>query len=731
MATLSEAQMKQLYDEAMKLQAAGRHEEALSRYERMIAANPRSPEVHFQVARIFTGAGQPARALPHLQAAAALRPAEPAIWRLWAVAVALTADPEPEAAFLAALKGSTLPPAVRLRLQERFAPGHRYLPAVPADLRAQVRKVVPLMAAGRFAEAELLAASLLSRHPRSAAVANLLATAQARQGKTEAAIASFGKAAALDPEDPEPANNLGQVLMDAGRLPEAIEAFRGAVVAGPCMVPALVNLALAMQRSGKPAAALPYARRAAMLAPKDPVPLVSLGNIYSLLRDPARAEEVLARALALAPERADAQALMGQALTHLGRDDEAMQHYDRALALKPDLPLAVTGKAGLLQTLGRFDEAEPWFRRAFRLDPANGEHYSTFLVTHKVTPDDPILDEMIARFDDPATSDASRISFGFGIVKALEDLKQYDRVFPYLRAANDLTRKLHPYDIETRRSRVAALLEAMSGFDWPGAPVPGASDLAPIFVTGLPRSGTTLVEQIIASHSTVTGGGELNIASQLATKLLTQGNGLRRMAKIAPADIAALGEDYAASLRRRFPDAARVTDKSIQSYMHMGLLKLALPKARFVVVRRDPRDNLLSIYRNKFVDGTHLYSNSLADLGAYYRTFHEVLEFWRARLPGAFHEVQYEALVANPEEETRKLIAACGLDWEDACLNFHQNTRKVDTLSVFQVRQPMSKASLNAWRRYEQHLGEMFEALGDLLPMDAPMDAPMDSNAAV
>ena len=718
MATLSEAQLKQHYDQAMKLQAAKRHEEALSHYEKMIAANPRIPEVHFQVARIFTEAGKPARALPHLQAAAALRPGEPAVWRLWAAAVALSAKPDFEADFLAALKHATLPPTLKLRLQDRFTPGHKYAPAVPAEVRAEVRKVMPMMRAGRFAEAELLAASLLSRHPRCAAAVNLLATAQAKQGKTDAAVANYNKAAALDPEDAEPLNNLGQVLTDAGRLPEALEAFRGAVVAAPCMVPALVHLALALQRSGKVTEALPFAQRAAALDPRDSTPLVTLGNLYTMQRNFEAAEAALRRVLTLAPSRADAQALMAQALSRLGRDGEAMQHYDRALELQPDLPLAISGKAALLQTFGKFDEAEPLFRRAFALEPSNGGPYSTFLVSHKVKPGDPILDEMIARFEDPKTTDANRISFGFGIAKALEDLKDYDRVFPYLRRANDLARKANPYDIEVRRQRVAELVDSMDSRDWPGEPVPGASDFAPIFVTGMPRSGTTLVEQIIASHSSVTGGGEINIAAKAAAKLIMPGADSVPAADLSQDAIVRLGEEYRAAVQQRHPGAARITDKSIQSYMYLGLLKLAMPKARFVVVRRDPRDNLLSIYKNKFTEGTHLYSNNLRDLGAYYRTFHEVIEFWRARTPDWFYEVQYEELVANPEAETRKLIAACGLDWEDACLSSHQNTRKVDTLSVFQVRQPISKASLNAWQRYESHLGEMFEALGDLLPED-------------
>ncbi len=145
--------------------------------------------------------------------------------------------------------------------------------------------------------------------------------------------------------------------------------------------------------------------------------------------------------------------------------------------------------------------------------------------------------------------------------------------------------------------------------------------------------------------------------------------------------------------------------------MYLGLVKLAMPNARFVIVRRDPRDNLLSIYKNKFPDDTHLYAYDQRDLAKFYGTFVDMIEFWRERVPDWFYEVQYEALVANPEEETRKLIAACGLEWEDACLSFHENKRKVETLSVYQVRQPITKASVELWQRYERDLKPMLDQL--------------------
>jgi hypothetical protein len=249
--------------------------------------------------------------------------------------------------------------------------------------------------------------------------------------------------------------------------------------------------------------------------------------------------------------------------------------------------------------------------------------------------------------------------------------------------------------------------------DWQGAQVSGATDAAPIFVTGMPRSGTTLVEQIIASHSRVTGAGELADSTVSALRLLppVAGGGFRSATAIPPGEIARLGQDYAAMMRARFPQTPQITDKSIQTYLTLGLVKLAMPQARIIVVRRDPRDTLLSIYKNLFPEGTHLYAYDQVDLARHYATFVRMIDFWRETVPGWFYEVQYEALVEEPEAQSRALIAACGLDWEEACLNFHANDRKVETLSVFQVRQPISKGSVRAWERYGDRLAPMIGQL--------------------
>lgn len=716
MSPLTATEIKSAYGRAMALLSESKAEEALALLGRIVEANPRIPEVHFQIARIFLSADRHDRALTHFEAAAALKPAEPAIWRGWAGAVALAGDPKTEAAYLAAVKAAPLAPALKLALQDRF--GARRKASKPALGDAPPTEAAALVAAmgkGRYAEVEAKALALLRKHPGSAVMANLAASAMAAAGKAGPAQALFRDAAKIDPDYAEAHSNLGRLLLEMGRPDEAKAAFREALARAPEMPVALLNLAMLHTRSGHAAKAVPLIDRVLRQEPASVPALVAKGNALTRLRDYEGAEAALRKAVEKAGGRsAEALAMLAQAEARLGRDDEALAHYDAALVIDPNQPVAQGGKAALLQTLGRFDEAETWFRRVFETDPDNGENYRLFITSHKTKAGDPILAQMEAKLADPRLGETDRMNLSFALAKALEDVKDYDRVFAYLDAANALMRKAYPYDIAARDREIEMVQAAMSGIDWHATRIEGASDYAPIFVTGMPRSGTTLVEQIIASHSQVEGAGEVGDGTREAQRLLSDGKGgLRPVGQVPHAEIAALGHDYAAMLRARFPDAPHVTDKSIQTYLFLGLMKLALPKARFVVVRRDPRDTLLSIYKNKFPEGTHLYAYDQRDLAKYYGTFERMIDFWRAQVPDWFYEVQYEALVANPEEESRKLIAACGLEWEDTCLNFHQNRNKVETLSVFQVRQPISGGSVKAWQRYEAELAPMLTSLAE------------------
>ncbi|MDU8912924.1 tetratricopeptide repeat-containing sulfotransferase family protein [Aestuariicoccus sp. MJ-SS9] len=399
---------------------------------------------------------------------------------------------------------------------------------------------------------------------------------------------------------------------------------------------------------------------------------------------------------------------------HAGTGDTAavLGLYDRLIALSGKAIKPQVDKASYLQSQGQFAEAEALFRRLIRDNPYDGELYRTFLGTKKLAANDPLMGKMRKALAHPRMSDAGKMHLNFAMAKALEDQGESAKVFAHLRRANALQRKAAPFDPAARDREQAAMLAAQDGCDL--TPLPDGHEPTPIFVTGMPRSGTTLVEQIVASHSDVTAGGEMGHALRLALQMFKKGDAIRPLPGIADDELRTYAKAYTAALRRDTgARSGAVTDKSIQSHLVFGLIHRALPGARFIIVHRDPRDIAVSIYKNHFAMGTHRYANDLADIAEAIKLFRRSIAFWQERLPGALHEVRYEDLVADPEPQSRALIAAAGLEWQDQCLDFHKSKATVKTLSLHQVRQPIYKGSAQAWRKYEADLQPFFDAWGD------------------
>ena len=713
MLPINPSQIPGIYADALKLQNAGKYDDALKKYSVILNINPKIAEVHFQVGRIFLTGQRYDKAVEHLKTAAGLKPGESAIWAAYSDAVTELSDDKETAECLAKARAARLPAQVLISLQDKLNPKiARSRTSIGSVRKDEIEPLLALMNSGDFSKAETSALTLQRKHPKVALIADILANAQARLNKTEDAIANFKKAIALDPNYAEAHNNYGGLLLKIGKPDEAMVEVRKALKIIPGLPLAHHNLGAIFARLGQRDEAIKRWKKALSLQPKAPETLRMLGSALSGEKKYFEAEEALLSTVKQNDRDAEAFTLLGQAQAAINKEDEARQNFTRALELNPKSSLANNRMAIFLQTIGEFDEAELFFRKSIELDPGNGDNYRVMVASYKLTPDDPLIQVMINQFDDPKTSDVDRRHFGFALSKVMEDTKNHSQVFKYLNTANALMRNDFPYDISMRKKEVSGVKAFFDGLDIPAQNIADTSDYAPIFVTGMPRSGTTLVEQIISSHSTVSGAGEVGYSAREAHKLMMKTNGeYKTFSELAQSDIAKLGHDYESFMRKGFPGAQRVSDKSIQTYTFMGLVKLALPKSRMIVVRRDPRDNLLSVYKNLFTEGTHLYSYNLSDLGAYYKMFLELIAFWQERIPDWFYVVDYEKLVANTEEESRKLIAACGLEWEDQCLDFHKNTRRVDTLSVFQVRQPIYSSSLKAWQRYEDELQELFTAL--------------------
>ncbi|MEM6407153.1 MAG: sulfotransferase [Pseudomonadota bacterium] len=410
-----------------------------------------------------------------------------------------------------------------------------------------------------------------------------------------------------------------------------------------------------------------------------------------------------ARAKGLSSGQADLA--LGRLLAKAGETEAALEAYAQAARHTTSAGEALSLQAELLRNLGRSDAALAAAQAAINAEPKTGSLYYTYASIAPMKAGDPMIAKMQDRFAKASKSDPGRAYLGHALAKSMEDTGARDQVFCYLNAANRQLAQTYPYALEADEATVRETQTLFEGLGAAPAPEPDTAP-TPIFVTGLPRSGTTLVEQILASHSQCEGAGEIALLGKELRQVYAMEEDVRA------GGLAHAGAAYRAALADRFPDAANVSDKSIASYSTIGLIRHALPDAKIIVVRRDPGDNALSIYKNLFEPGQHRYSTALRDIARFMRLFEAQLDYWRAALPGAFYELRYEELIADPEAQSRFLVAAAGLEWEEACLSFYDNKRQVDTLSATQVRQPIYSSSVAAWRKYEDEMRPFWEAYG-------------------
>ena len=423
------------------------------------------------------------------------------------------------------------------------------------------------------------------------------------------------------------------------------------------------------------------------------------------------------KALAIKPDFAEARIDLGKALAALHRTDEAIDCYRRVLAAAPGMAEAHSGLGAILQTLGRLAESRQRLETAVRLAPGNAEYYRSLVQAQRIAIGDPHLDAMEKLAQGVATlSRSEQIALHFALGKAYADLEKHKPAFDHLLQGNALKRKQVRYD-ETAGfamfERVKAVFtpELMRQKRGLGDP-----SNVPVFILGMPRSGTTLAEQMLASHPNIFGAGELRDIATALTEFDGRNHGQAPFPEIVPhlsgAQLREFGARYVSTVAALAPTAARITDKMPGNFVFVGLIHLALPHARIVHTRRDPIDTCLSCFSQEFASGLQ-WSYDLGELGRFYRQYEALMEHWRRVLPaGVMLEVQYEELVADFEQQARRIVAYCGLEWDERCLAFHETQRPVRTASATQVRQPIYRSAIGRWRAYEPWLGPLLDALG-------------------
>lgn len=469
------------------------------------------------------------------------------------------------------------------------------------------------------------------------------------------------------------------------------------------------------QQLGDFDAMLVCAERASALAPVDlnAASRVVECQIYRGRIDLAR--EHLAAMEAAAQQDARLLQHIATLWLHAARHADAQRCYERAAQLQPDEPGTLYNLATSLITIGDIARAEALYARVIALRPDDFDAYQNRATLRVWTADNNHVGELQRALARLGADDPGRVALGYALAKELEDLQDWDASFAALSDAARVRRARLAYRVESDEDAMAAITAAFDANALarraPFAP-PDVTEPA-LFVMGLPRSGTTLVERILDSHPLVGSIGESN-AFAFALMRLAAGPGgkLAMIERSAHLDSASLGEAYRGALRSHGLglDKRLILNKTPSNYLYLGLIHQALPQAKVVHLKRHPMDSCYAMFKNLFRMG-YPFSYSLEDLGRYYVAYHRLMQHWRQQIPQSFHELAYEDLVAEQESRSRALLDYCGLPWDEACLHFHRNAAPATSASATQVRRPIYKSSVQLWRRYEHQLAPLREHL--------------------
>jgi tetratricopeptide (TPR) repeat protein len=623
------------------------------------------------------------------------------------------------------------------------------LRSAPNDPRARLILASARRRLGDPEGALAILVPLAKAYPRAAHTQYELGAALAGKGRADAAIAALRQAVALKPDLAEAWRALGDLLfakgdnqgaelafaahdraavrdpelapaaeaLYAGRLSEAEERLRAIILQRPRHVAAVRLMAEVFRRGERLAPAEDLLVQALALEPGDSGTRFALANI--LYRQQRAAEALVEIDILLAGKPREVVYLNLQAACFalLGRFDEAIEAYDRLLAMLPRQPKFWINRGHALRMVGRRVEAVAAYRRAIEIAPGLGEAYWS-LADLKVAPmsaeDEAAMTLQLERAD---ISAEDRVNLHFALGKTLEDRGDFAGAFANYQRGGDVRRSdcfdPRPAEIDmmnrTRRVFTPEFLGEREGA--------GCAAEDPIFIVGLPRSGSTLVEQILASHSLVEGTMELPDIGHLTSRL--GGEGVPEypegLAALDPSAFRRLGETYLERTRvQRRLGRTYFIDKMPNNFRHVGFIHLILPRARIIDIRRHPMASGFAAFKQHFGQG-HAYSYDLAEVGRYYRDYVELMAHYDAVLPGRVCRVIYEDLVENTEDEIRRLLDHCGLAFEESCLKFHENDRAVRTVSSEQVRRPIFRQGLDQWRRFEPWLDPLKTALGPVL----------------
>jgi tetratricopeptide (TPR) repeat protein len=441
-------------------------------------------------------------------------------------------------------------------------------------------------------------------------------------------------------------------------------------------------------------------------------------NLATICARSARRDEANSlwkQALAISPRHLEAQMNLADSLQRAGKLEQAINAYQRIISDHGQVFVAKYILANLLKSKGKFAEASDLYLEVMAQQPTYTQAHFSYSSIHRYRDrSDPHIGSMLELYKDDSLGPEIRIHLAFALAKAFENIEDYQEAFRFLKTGNDIRYKEFNYQIDSDKELIQSIIRSFNAEAIAALQITPETSNKPIFIVGMPRSGTTLVERIIASHSDVHGAGELDYIFALGSRLFLKESHnfqFRPLETYSRQLFELFGKSYLEKIELLDSQSSRMTDKMPFNMMMIGLIKIALPNAKIIHCVRDAKDNCLSIYKQNFATGNYRFAYDLKTVGQFHNQYKLLMNHWQHVIPGEIYDLNYEALTQNPEVEIRKLLAACDLEWQEDCLNFDKSAGVVKTASAYQARQPMYTSSVKLWEKYQDFLQPLLDEL--------------------